>query len=87
MDKKKVEEFISLYTKEFTIIEFENDNSGETKVIIKFVDSQAAEYFYRTVNELDTRDRNVVKRIGFTEEGSESLSTKVVSIFILYFLY
>ena len=89
MTKEKAKEVIEKYTdEEFTIEKFEVDEkTGETKIIIKFVDTKKAEEFVRTVNNIvrESSD-NFIKNVNVINADFLDFSFKVIPSLLLLFI-
>ena len=65
LKEEEIREIVKEYTQEeFTIEKIETDeNTGETKVIVKFIDVETAQSFIETVN-LSSGTKNIIKKVG-----------------------
>ena len=90
MTKEDVKAVLEKYTdEEFTIEKFEVDEeTGETTVIIRFVDTKKAEDFVRTVNDnIREGSDNFIKKVNIVESGNEEdFSFKVIPSLLLIFI-
>ena len=84
----EIREIIREYTdSEFAIEKIEDDKTGGTKAIVKFVDSEKAKEFIRTVDAALARgETNLIKRVGAAQEGSGSFSPAYHLMNLLYLL-
>ena len=72
LKEEEVERIIREYTdSEFSIEKFEVDNEmGEVRVIIKFVDVSKAVEFVRTVNEIERLENNFIRNVNVVSENN-----------------
>ena len=69
LSEDKVKAIINGYTDaDFTVVKYEDNESGVIKVIVKFNDVGAAEEFVRTVKTTSDATENKIKQIGFNSE-------------------
>ena len=78
-----IKEFIPEGT-EFTIEKVENE-SGETKVIVKFTDKKTAENFVEGIRNSSDAKRTVIK-VGFSYDDIGSFSSSLTLNALVYFL-
>ena len=86
MTQDEIEEVIKQYTDaKFVIIEVES-GADEMRVIVEFIDSVVAQGFINNVdNESKTvGEVNLIKRIGFVQEGTESFLIAYHPMMLLY---
>ena len=75
LTEERIQEIIEAYTEEkFTILKIEDDKDGETRVIIKFADSEKADAFVRAVEGASESTPSLISRAGFNDEKIDSLS-------------
>ena len=80
MTEEEVKEIIKRYTDvEFTIVQFEEDKNGETRIIIRFKDTEKAKDFVNTIRVSSGVD---IVSISFFIEPHNSAASKV-SLFII----
>ena len=88
LKEEEIKEIIKEYTdgKEFVIVNFETiEGFGMTRVIIKFVDREAAEGFYVRVTESSATNKLIV-RLGFIS-GIPLSSCSVLFPHLFYFIF
>lgn len=86
LGKDEINDIIKLYTDdEFTIEGLEPDSeTGETKVVIKFVEQGKAVEFVRTVNE-DKSSDSPIKRVGIISDSDFSPSNAIFTLLFFFF--
>ena len=79
LNEEEIREIIREYTdSEFSIEKFEDDEeTGGTKVIVKFVDKVAAKSFVEVVRASSDTKQNYISKIGFVKETPGSLSSSL----------
>ena len=72
---KEIEDIIKVIVAdaEFTIVRYEDNETGETRVVIKFTDSMKAEEFVRTVRTSSTAS-DLIRDVGFSFVRDNSFS-------------
>ena len=81
MTREEVKEVIKKYTnEEFSIVRFEENKNGETKIIIKFNDAEKAKNFVDAIKESSGVD---IVSINFLSEPLSSAASKV-SLFMIF---
>ena len=87
MKEEEIKEIIRSYTQEeFTIEKFSVDEeTGETTVIVKFVDREKAASFVEKVSK--SSDRNIVKNIRFASESVKSFSATFIPFLFNLFAF
>ena len=87
LSDEKIIEIVKQYTDaKFTIIKVEDDETGETKVIIKFTDVEKAEEFVRSVRTSSGKKGNFIRKIGFeTEKIGDGSFSFIVCPFSLFY--
>ena len=88
LEEEQVKEILQVYTKEeYTIVNIENDEeTGGTKVLLKFVDKKGAENFHKRVIDSSEATNNSIVRLGFIIEPDFSLSS-FISPLLLNFIF
>lgn len=75
MTKEELEDIMSRHTKaEYEILIFENDGTSETRVIIKFTDSNEAKNFVESIKESNGSLADLVKFVDYNSGGIISFS-------------
>ena len=88
LTEEEIREIIKEYTQEeFTIVKIETDEeTGETKVIIKFVDKETADNFITTVKESSDYLKRI-KKVDYVFSSPDSLSAYYCLSSILFVLF
>ena len=88
LKEEEIREIIKRYTdEEFTIVKFEiNEDTGETRVIIKFVDSVKASEFVREVKESKRPGDNFIRRVNFVSGKFSFSSILTPTLFNLFLI-
>ena len=69
LSEEKVKAIIDKYTNaDFKVVNLEDNESGEIKVIIKFTDVGVAEEFVRSVETTGRAEEDKIKEVGFNSE-------------------
>ena len=79
--KEIIKEFVPEGT-EFTIEKSES-NTWETTIVVKFSDKEAASEFVRNVGTHSGKSGDFIKRVDFTSEHLENLSSALCHPFVL----
>lgn len=87
IESSEAERIIKSYTnEEFEIVKLESDEQGETKVIIKFVDTDKSAVFVRSVNEVK-RESDCFKRANGINYKESSLSSSFALLPLSVFIF
>ena len=87
MTEEEIKEVIKGHTEEnFAIVKIEDDETGEIKVIVEFIDAGKAEEFVRSVNAAFERgEGGKIKKVGLIQ-GPPSFSPAHYPMSLLYLI-
>ena len=89
LSEEKIREIVKDFVPEgveFTVVNIENE-SGETKAIIKFVDKEKAKSFVETVIKSSDVKRGIINRIEFSTGDIGSFSSTLIFNTFIYFVF